>query len=453
MQDELQLMTKKRLQNLRRRSLGLQQLAVREISKQLTFYRTHPDELEKLKSLPGVLRDKILQVLMRKRCLDVQEQEIEFENLKEIFPLLLSPRTRYIELNGILSFCPDRYKNGKIVKVTQWCVELLKQIEARAPQVETLIINRNNPFDTEGVYNYLGNAELNQEMVQSLMKMQKLNRLNVNLYSIHLIDLLKICKNLLSLQYMNVDLSYPSRCQDMPTTEEVLSSFSNLKEFIFEIPCFEWLGCLCTRNLPNIEVVQFDPNKKLIRTIVRRNGNRYQGLDYPGTSNMRHITVDLLLDKAEEIKEMTKLFPKVSCLMIRNTGCLEQNVMPKFDNIRQLHLLNSFDNGVIVKYLIIYGKNLHSIYLGNDFENSTIDLEMIFKYCPKLEKLSLLNVCLNTPSQKMEFFAELKELEWVFHFYDSSSFGRSGRPDLQIMLLSNILSAPKLEKVKKSYFK
>ncbi|CAB3387383.1 Hypothetical predicted protein [Cloeon dipterum] len=290
-------MTKKRLQNLRRKRFSLQQLAVRVISNQLTFYRKHHDELEKLKSLPGVLRDKILQALMKKRCMDNhQERKTEFENLKKVFPLLLSRRTRHIELNGILSFCPDRFKDGKIEKVTE-----------------------------------------------------------------------------------------------------------------------------C---------------------------DRYQDLNFPGTSNLRQIFLDVISENSNVVEAMPTLFPKVTCLMIKNTGSLEDYVMPKFNNLRKLHLSNPHCSGVFEKYLETYGRKLQSLYLGNDCINSTIDLESVFKYCPKLEKLSLLNVCLNTaPSSKMECFAELKELEWVFHFHNSSSFGLSERRHQEIMVLSNILSAPKLEKV------
>ncbi|CAB3371386.1 Hypothetical predicted protein [Cloeon dipterum] len=271
------LLTKKRLQNLRRKRLGLEQLAVRVILKHLIFYLRHPKKLEKLTSLPGVLRDKILQVLMQKKCLKKQGEQMEFEIMIKFFSLLLSPRTRYIELNGILSFCPDRYKNGKIEKVTQW-------------------------------------------------------------------------------------------------------------------------------------------------------------------------------DGAKEMEAMPILFPKVTCLMVKSMDYTYSavDVMPKFDNITQLHLLNLMGNIVnIEKYLIAYGQKLQSLYLGNGNSNTTIDLELVFKYCPKLEKLSLLNACLQKPSSQMNFFAELKELEWVFYLnsYNSTPYRMFNWEIPEIMVLSDILLAPKLEKV------
>ncbi|CAB3386931.1 Hypothetical predicted protein [Cloeon dipterum] len=449
-EDALQL-TKKRLQNLRRRRLGLQQLAVREISKQLTFYLTHPDELEKLKSLPGALRDKILQVLMKRKCFDKQGEKMEFENLKEFFPLLLSPRTRYIELNGILTFCPGWYTDKESKNVIKSCVELLKQIEARAPNVETLVINRNNPFDTDnqGIDATLGNAEFNQDMVKSLLKMQNLNRLNVNVYFIQLTDVLKICKNLSRLEYINVGMIMHDD-YDKPAIEEVLTSFRNLKELIFEIfrGDHDWLGCICTQNLPNIELVQYDPNKISEWIHLHINSGRYHGLDFPGASNLRHIFMNGRRDSSEVKEAMPTLFPKVTCLMVKNISCpsLEEHVMPNFNNIRQLQLLDSCGSENFEKYLTTYGQKLQSLYLGNGLEDSTIDLESIFKFCPKLEKLSLVNVCLKTPpsKSKLELFAELMELEWVFYF-NHSCFAPI---DQQMMVLSNILSAPKLEKVK-----
>ncbi|CAB3386930.1 Hypothetical predicted protein [Cloeon dipterum] len=326
-EDELQLITRKRLQNLRLRSLGLQQLAVREISKQLTFYLTHPDELEKLTSLPGVLRDKILQVLMKKRCLHEQGEKREFKNLKAIFPLLLSPRTRYIELNGILSFCPGRFKDHKIVKVTQ---------------------------------------------------------------------------------------------------------------------------CLCTRNLPNLEVVQYDPNE-MKWMISRCFDNRYHGLDFPGASDLRNICVDPEEYSAEEVKAMPNLFPKVTCLMVKTVknAFLAENLLQKYDNIRQIKLFSPYPRSdTIEKYLINYEQKLQSLYLEHELEFVTVDMELISKSCPKLEKLSLIKTRLITrfklrPSNE-ELFAELKELEFEVPYrrYITVDDVHS------MMVLSTILSAPKLEKVK-----
>ncbi|CAB3361356.1 Hypothetical predicted protein [Cloeon dipterum] len=416
--DKLHL-TKKRLQNLRRRSLGLQQLAVRVISKQLTFYTSQPDEFEKLKSLPGVLRDKILQVLMKKKCLDMQGREREFENLKVVFPMLLSPRTHYIELNSILSFCPDWFTDSNVDKVTPWCVELLKHIETRAPRVETLIIKRNNSsLYKEGPYR-VQHVEFSQDMMQSLMKMGKLNRLTVCSYYFDFADLLKICKNLPKLQYINVELLY-NRGNVSQATEDVSSSFCNLKELIFQCPpCLnnDYLSFLCTRNLPNIEVVGYDPNQNVDFFGIRRDANRYHSLDFPGTSNLRNIC--LFTESAEEAESLPKLFPKLTCLMVNNipyygrgTISLEEHVMPKFDNIRQFHLLYPY-SGVFEKYLTIYGQKLQSLYLGaHYFQDITIDFKLILKYCPKLEKLSMINLFLKTPLPKIEFFAELKELEW-----------------------------------------
>ncbi|CAB3388994.1 Hypothetical predicted protein, partial [Cloeon dipterum] len=106
--------------------------------------------------------------------------------------------------------------------------------------------------------------------------------------------------------------------------------------------------------------------------------------------------------------------------------------------------------GVFEKYLTIYGQKLQSLYLGYDGADLKIDYKLILKYCSKLEKLSLFNVLLKMPLSKIEFFAELKELEWTnlkyIYRYDNTP---DGIPDPESTnLLSKILSAPKLEKVK-----
>ncbi|CAB3382976.1 Hypothetical predicted protein [Cloeon dipterum] len=440
--DKLHL-TKKRLQNLRMRSSGLQQLAVRVISKQLTFYTSQHDELEKLKGLPDILREKILQVVMKKKCLDMQGREMEFESLKVVFPLLLSPRTRYIELNSILSFCPE---DSEIDEVTQWVVELLKHIGTRAPQVETLVIKRNNYFYKKGVPFFATGVEFNLEMAESLMKMQKLNRLTVTLYYFDYAIFLKICKNLPSLQYINVECIH--NCGgDMAATEDVSSSLCNVKEIIYQWPPYtdDYLAILCTQNLPNIDVVGYDPNKLVDIFSIRKDKKRYHSLEFHGASNLRNISVDLSMDSAKQVESMSNLFPNVTCLMVNfiKSSRLGQNFMPKFDNIKQLHLLDPYYSRVFEKYLITYGQNLQSLYLGHWAEIITIDFNLIFKYCPKLEKLSLLNVFLEKPLSKIYFLTELKEFEWanIYTPYEIT-------PDPQSKNLANILSAPKLEKVK-----
>ncbi|CAB3365036.1 Hypothetical predicted protein [Cloeon dipterum] len=290
--------------------------------------------------------------------------------------------------------------------------------------------------------NYFNDGNFHQGMVQALMKMQRLNRLHVNLYYFQLTDLLKICKNLPRLQYLNVEFS-SHRGKDKPAPEEISSCFCNLKELIFEFPFNDWLGSLCTRNLPNIEVVQYDPNKIMNWTHVRQYGKRYHDVDFPGASNLRHICVDLSRSCAAELEAMPNYFPNVTCLMVTNNSCssLATDVKPKFDNIRNLHLfISSGGEELFDNYLITYGQNLQSLYLGHD-RALTIDVEMIFKNCPILEKLSLQNVQLDWPLIEIKCFAELKELEWEINCLD-------GFRDSESMVLCYILSSPNLEKVK-----
>ncbi|CAB3375032.1 Hypothetical predicted protein [Cloeon dipterum] len=61
-----------------------------------------------------------------------------------------------------------------------------------------------------------------------------------------------------------------------------------------------------------------------------------------------------------------------------------------------------------------------------------------------LEKLSLIKMCLTTSTLPIEFFTELKELEWKFF---DERYGVFAVYESDAMILSNILSAPKLEKV------
>ncbi|CAB3375033.1 Hypothetical predicted protein [Cloeon dipterum] len=151
-------LAKKRLQTLRAKSYSLEKLAVRSIVKNVRFYLDIDDQLRQLISLPGVLREKILQTLTKRKNIDDNGKTEEIYDLVGIFPFLLSSRTRDIELNGIMSFvCPGRFKTKRYMdqegtevttlkKATEYCVQLLEWIELLAPNVETLIIKQNNPF-------------------------------------------------------------------------------------------------------------------------------------------------------------------------------------------------------------------------------------------------------------------------------------------------------------------
>ncbi|CAB3375025.1 Hypothetical predicted protein [Cloeon dipterum] len=159
MDDETVLnLAKKRLQTIRAKSNSLEKLAVRSIVKNVGFYFNSHRQLRKLKRLPGVLREKILQKLIKRKNIDDNGKTEKFKALMGIFPFLLSSRTRYIELNGIMSFIypaqfkPKHYLRNErtdfatLKKEAKCCIQILQWIETLAPKVETLIIKRNHPF-------------------------------------------------------------------------------------------------------------------------------------------------------------------------------------------------------------------------------------------------------------------------------------------------------------------
>ncbi|CAB3375028.1 Hypothetical predicted protein [Cloeon dipterum] len=255
MDDETVLnLAKKRLQNLRAKNYSLEKLAVRTILKNVRFYLEIDDQLGQLKSLPGVLREKILQTLIMRKNIDDDGKAEVFKDLMGIFPYLLSSRTRYIELNGILSFvCPNRI--ASLVKERECCAQLLEWIETLAPKVETLIIKQNYTFP-EISYPLDNKPTVLPKMLRSLKKMQHLKTLRVDLFRFKKNDLLEMCKNLPNLHNLNIlcHVSGPD-----PSPEAFTGSFCNVKELTFNNTY--WLSDLCNQHLPEIEIVPFNQSE------------------------------------------------------------------------------------------------------------------------------------------------------------------------------------------------
>ncbi|CAB3375027.1 Hypothetical predicted protein [Cloeon dipterum] len=218
-------LAKKRLQTIRAKSYSLEKLAVRTLLKNIRFYLNSDGQLGQLKSLPGVLRDKILQTLIQRRNIDDNGKTEEINDLMGIFPFLLSSRTRCIELNGIMSFaCPRRFKTKRYLdqeetdvttlkKETECCVQLLQWIEALAPKVETLIIMKNNPFPEISDPSHK-KPLVKLEMLQTLKKLPNLKTLRVDLFRFKKNDLLEISfPRSLHKQFLQRETNY---CQQLP---------------------------------------------------------------------------------------------------------------------------------------------------------------------------------------------------------------------------------------------
>ncbi|CAB3375026.1 Hypothetical predicted protein [Cloeon dipterum] len=162
--------------------------------------------------------------------------------------------------------------------------------------------------------------------------------------------------------------------------------------------------------------------------------------------------------RPKEFEVFPALFPNVSCftLILLSENSWEYygneypeavSSLPKFDHIRQLNLAIEYKHSpllILERLLSTYGQNLQTLNLTCKFPSLKIDLAIILKNCPKLEKLSLVKICLQKSTLPIAVFTELKDLELRYpHLAYYLSYPRY---EEETMILSNILSAPKLEK-------
>ncbi|CAB3375023.1 Hypothetical predicted protein [Cloeon dipterum] len=281
-------------------------------------------------------------------------------------------------------------------------------------------------------------------MLESLKKMQSLKTLHIDLYWFKQNELLDMCKNLPNLHNLNV-LSHTSG-PDPLAPEVFTSSFCNVKQIT--VNDFWWIADLCNKNLPDVEIVPLFETQFFIWINVLNdifNEEYFIELRQPC---QRHVYVDLATNKIRPMKlrDFPALFPNVSCLSAGLLGEPNEEKSPllQFDNIRELNLAVDHEDEDLIfreRYLSTYGENLQTLNLsslrGFGFK---MDLAIISKYCPKLEKLSLNYCYLINPTLPIENFIELKEFEWKL-----PDAGTGYMEDA--MILSNVLSAPKLEKV------
>ncbi|CAB3388848.1 Hypothetical predicted protein [Cloeon dipterum] len=433
---EVLRLTKRKLKTmkLKKNGLSLENVAVRVIIRNLIDYAKFPDKKDSLRKLPRVLREKLLQEMLRRKCIKGVRTEEKFKALMELFPILLSSRTRSIELNGILSYSPNRYNYHSFEETLTYCEELLYSAATLAPNINELIIQRNHAIKMT-----IEPQHRTLRMLEMMSKMLNLNRLFVELYSFEVADILNLCKNIPNLQFLNVRLN---DARIHASAEDIKSSLFNVKEFIFEpnagYDMLQWLRILCIQNLPNIEVVQFYCNvgTRINMDWILSSDKIISSLGFTETSNLRNLYVNVSEPDFEFMDSLPKMFPNITDLMVRKKNNRNQILesMYGFSKIKCLHFLEIGDLNIQQRFWQAYGGNLQTLVLSQEYDERFVDLNPIFNQCPNLEKIVLQNV--NVEPKKIECFAELKEFEWIFREIS----GVVGKMDL-----SSILVAPKLE--------
>ncbi|CAB3380283.1 Hypothetical predicted protein [Cloeon dipterum] len=193
----------------------------------------------------------------------------------------------------------------------------------------------------------------------------------------------------------------------------------------------EKLLCWAANLAPNIEELTIKRNHAFKMKITPERGtvkmleyfNKMQNLKrlfveiYSFTvsqiSNLRHTNV-----KFNSHADVHTTFPNITDLMVdlefysgRDNEASDS--LLKFTKIKSLNLqiLEACPFPIRDRFWETYGKDLHTLILFSLYEEHFIDLNSVFKYCPKLEKLSLIQTNIMMP-QPTDFFAELKEFEW-----------------------------------------
>ncbi|CAB3385495.1 Hypothetical predicted protein [Cloeon dipterum] len=345
------------------------------------------------------------------------QDEETFQFRLEALALLLTPQTKRIELSGLMSFCPEDLRVEKFIKV-------LRIISDKAPNLTFLKIVMYSTVEDIGT-------------LEPLFQLKNLHNLTLSNCPIHFSCLMELCRNMKSLQEVDVRiLNHPESivCVDLDTFK---SSFSNLKVFLFSVNLGEdedtmrleeQLWRLCVRELPNLQVARRYADRKTFQ-----NHGNLRVMDFPSDiSDLRQLfTRPISLG-------LHLMFPNVTHIDIEfteNSEIREIHSLLKFSNIESLVLHNPPSKEIVDMFLTTYGPNLNLLVINAKPDPITYKFKTIFSLCPKLRQLELLNVGMNDDLLKIQFFAELEYFDWQPPKKESH----------ETAMLSDILSAPKLQ--------
>ncbi|CAB3367862.1 Hypothetical predicted protein [Cloeon dipterum] len=365
---------------------------------------------EKLNSLPALLKDEVLQEMLKRKCYNTKGNLKQFELMFKAFKLLLSTRTNEIHLENLLSFCPD------------------KQLEKKVNQLLIIIANKASNLQCLKTTSddCLGSSTLPEGTFQALLKMKQLKKLFIGNFELLWTQLLELCRSLPALRVLGVsDVSYPRKNQPMAHT------INDLKRDLAHLRLIQCSSSsvmtLLRRNLPNLDTLNS----------VRNFGLSWEDIAVPNdakgnqTSSLRNFCQ---FDGLDHIRsEDHKLYvshPNITHLIW--TGFLNEKMMlgsaKKFTRVKFLAMLSIGQK--IDGFLVSIGKNLLTLYL-NDVKISS--LSQVFNACPRLKKLTLKDVRQLQNPGSLSNFSELKELVWAKEF---------GKVELH-----DILCAPNLQRV------
>ncbi|CAB3386646.1 Hypothetical predicted protein [Cloeon dipterum] len=373
-----------------------------------------------IECLPKPLRATMLSRLTKLKCRNHQGDLNQFTILLKGFEALITTKTTEIELDGLLTFCPDELKKPMLTQVVQ-------KIVNNAPDLEILILNERRLMKERENVSFYGCIQ--QDAIEIIGKLRHLKKLCIKSCAIDFSDLLKLCKKLPALEHLDVYLTEHNLTNAPADQSMFRESFGNLKVFLFaQFSSGNFLRRLtkyCIENLPHLEIVQSQVD------------SHANSIEMFGEFNLPCESSPLLHLSTQPCDEKIHLrFPNVTHLKVNLSGGTYPkpalDALMNFSHIEFLCVSHFPSLCVLEKLLDAYGASLTSLELSVSY--CSIKLGTIFEKCPKLEKLCLDHVKVEDGEEPIQKFSNLKELVWI---------AKQGYP----VKISTILSAPGLEKI------
>ncbi|CAB3382857.1 Hypothetical predicted protein [Cloeon dipterum] len=417
MNDEEKLeLTKKKLLNISRRC-SLVELSRRKIVKNLDFYKEHEEYGRRLKSLPVCLRDQVLRELTSLKFDGAfGDSKPNFEKKLQDFSFLLSSDTKEIDLDGLLSFCPQKYLRGQLWRV-------LQMIAAEAPNVQSLIINGRNSMANTYILlrNFSLYYTLDRAILESICGLSKLKRLEIS------IRLMRLCiEHLPKLRLLNPwdfnDFNIPDVFNILKLPSET-SSLMNLGVYPTSVSIHQVFPEV--RHLTIGWPYRSDTSESSIDTLLHF--SKLESISVHPSLKLENILYQLLDRYGSNLRNLSIWSFKFELRMI--------DVMNRCKNLERLalHRASFFDQPLMPTQTFAELKEL--MWANPLFENSNYGQHLLhLLLAPKLEKVALIldgETCtdldvLNEIANLVASGHILRELKSFIIYLDNLRHGQDG---------------------------
>ncbi|CAB3374338.1 Hypothetical predicted protein [Cloeon dipterum] len=266
------------------------------------------------------------------KLLSVQNFELD-RNLESITQMMIpalellldfESNVEVLDLTGLISYCPNnlRYTLLKLA---------ISHVSQRTTNLLSLSILK------EGCVRYIMPTMdvINEQFIEAFGKMEHLQMLRIEELYINLNDLMRVCRTLLNLRFISVNIS--EKDFNMPTSEELRVHLQLLKAFFFRsnVPIEQHLEFtnMCRMHLSNLQIVEDFASVFCTQIQFRYAPHMEQ------VRNLRHLWLDLHYEQI--VEDVHLMFPHVTHLRIEGSdSSTAWQVKPllQFSEIESLHL-------------------------------------------------------------------------------------------------------------------